>query len=427
MSAPRPEEGTGRGRARRLVTVVACGPHDPLLMTGRAREALRDCDLVLGAARVLAALPDDACRLRVEAALPGLVVREVDAHPQARRVCVAVSGDVGLHSGARGVVEALSGRSDLDVRCEPGVGSVQMLAARLGRPWQDWRVASAHGAPCDAAALLAGCRDLFLLTDPRNTPDAICRDFLARGAADGVLVSVGERLSYPDERVRTMGVEKAAQTRFSQPCCMLLSRTAPPVWPFSSTGIPDEEFERARVPMTKQEVRAVALSKLRVGAGDTVWDVGSGTGSVTVEAALLAREGRVAAVERDQDAYRLTCTNVARFGLSNVRVVLGDAPDALEGLPAPDAVFVGGSAGRLAGVLDAALSANPRVRLCLTCVTVETFAQAVGLLSGARWRDVEFCQVSVSRSYRAGDHHLMRAQSPVTVVSARGSGAERGE
>ena len=204
------------------------------------------------------------------------------------------------------------------------------------------------------------------------------------------------------------------------------SRAASSRWPYASSGIPDELFIRGDVPMTKQEVRAVALAKLRLTATDTVWDVGAGTGSVSIEAALVARAGSVWAVERNAAGVRLIRENADAFGCGNVHAVPGVAPEALAKLPVPDAVFVGGSAGELPSIVEAALEKNSQVRLCVSCVTVETLTEACALLSGSRFKGFEACQVSAARAEAVGSHHLMKAQNPVFLVSARGAGGEGG-
>lgn len=179
--------------------------------------------------------------------------------------------------------------------------------------------------------------------------------------------------------------------------------------------------------MTKQEVRAVALAKLRLTATDTVWDVGAGTGSVSIEAALVARAGSVWAVERNAAGVRLIRENADAFGCGNVHAVPGVAPEALAKLPVPDAVFVGGSAGELPSIVEAALEKNSQVRLCVPCVTVETLTEACALLLGSRFKGFEACQVSAARAEAVGSHHLMKAQNPVFLVSACGAGADAEE
>ncbi len=410
------------------VSIVGLGPGDPSLATRRAMDAVVEADVVIGAERLLEAVSDSlplkegSCRHALVRAPE--ITALLRSHPEWRSACVVMSGDVGLFSGARTLLESLAGDASFQVEVVPGISSAQLLAARLGRPWQDWRFESAHGVACRIEALASQGGPLFLVTGGENTVGSLCTRLVAAGLGD-VAVAVGERLSYDDERVTCATAVELAGGDFDPLSAMLVD---PPLrekrWPWRTGGIPDELFERGAVPMTKQEVRAVALAKLRVGETDTLYDIGAGTGSVTVELALAAPFGSVIAVERDSEGAALVERNVRRFGAGNVSVVAGSAPEILEGLPAPDAAFVGGSGGKLPEILDALLAANPRVRVCVPCVTLETLAQATELLSDGRFTGFEAVCVSVSRAASAGSYHLMRALNPVHIVSAQGAMGE---
>lgn len=178
--------------------------------------------------------------------------------------------------------------------------------------------------------------------------------------------------------------------------------------------------------MTKEEVRALAICKLRIRPADTVWDVGSGTGSVSVEAARAACEGQVIAIERAVRAVELTEANRARFHLPNIRVVAGEAPGVLAGLPTPDRVFVGGSSGCLTDILRVAIGANPAVRLCCTAITLETLAECLSAITTLGLREVEIVQLTVAKSRELGSRHLMMGGNPVYLISADGPGVCEG-
>ncbi|MCD7829778.1 MAG: precorrin-6Y C5,15-methyltransferase (decarboxylating) subunit CbiT, partial [Clostridiales bacterium] len=186
---------------------------------------------------------------------------------------------------------------------------------------------------------------------------------------------------------------------------------------FQAPGLPDAAFLRGKVPMTKEEVRALAVSKLRLGRRDTVWDVGAGTGSVSVECALCVPEGRVCAVERKADAVRLIRQNRDKFKLSNLHLTEGEAPACLEELPAPDRVFVGGSGGQLRGIVAAALEKNAAVRIVVSAVTLETLTAALDVMKQFRFQETEVVQVAVSRSAQVGSYHMMKAENPVYLIS----------
>lgn len=422
----------------RNVTIIGAGPGNPDLLSRAALDAIDIADVVIGAHRALAGIDVPPDVVRCELVKTADIVAALTDAASWQRAVVVMTGDVGLFSGARRLVEALSGNAQVDVRVIPGISSASYLAARLARPWQDWRFASAHGVACDIVAEAERAGELFLVTSGGEDPSRLSGELVQAGFGDA-RVTVAERLSYPDERITCATASEIAGQTFDDLNVMLIdfaggagspagaSRAASSRWPYASSGIPDELFIRGDVPMTKQEVRAVALAKLRLTATDTVWDVGAGTGSVSIEAALVARAGSVWAVERNAAGVRLIRENADAFGCGNVHAVPGVAPEALVKLPVPDAVFVGGSAGELPSIVEAALEKNSQVRLCVPCVTVETLTEACALLSGSRFKGFEACQVSAARAEAVGSHHLMKAQNPVFLVSARGAGADAEE
>lgn len=421
----------------RKVTIIGAGPGNPDLLSRAALDAIDIADVVIGAHRALAGIDVPPDVVRCELVKTADIVAALTDAASWQRAVVVMTGDVGLFSGARRLVEALSGNAQVDVRVIPGISSASYLAARLACPWQDWRFASAHGVACDIVAEAERAGELFLVTSGGEDPSRLSGELVQAGFGDA-RVTVAERLSYPDERITCATASEIAGQTFDDLNVMLIdfaggagspagaSRAASSRWPYASSGIPDELFIRGDVPMTKQEVRAVALAKLRLTATDTVWDVGAGTGSVSIEAALVARAGSVWAVERNATGVRLIRENADAFGCGNVHAVPGVAPEALAKLPVPDAVFVGGSAGELPSIVEAALEKNSQVRLCVPCVTVETLTEACALLSGSRFKGFEACQVSAARAEAVGSHHLMKAQNPVFLVSARGAGGEGG-
>ena len=168
--------------------------------------------------------------------------------------------------------------------------------------------------------------------------------------------------------------------------------------------------------MTKQEVRAAVLAKLGVQPGELLWDVGAGTGSVSVELALAAPRGRVYAVECDPEACALIRQNKEKFAVRNLTLVEGTAPAALENLPAPDAVFIGGTKGNMAAVVEAALARNPAARVCISAIALETLSAAVAALT-AHGLQAEVCQISVSRAKAAGKLHLLMANNPIFLIT----------
>ena len=391
------------------VTLIGMGASSDTL-TAEAREALGRAELVAGAQRLLDALPAGVTAERVPAVRPADVLAVVAG---AQNAAVLYSGDTGFYSGAAGLLARLK-EAGIPARVLPGLSSVQMLAAALGRPWQDWNLVSAHGRPCDPVAAVCGGQPAFFLTGTGESgPAALCAQLTAAGLG-ALPVTVGENLGLASRRIFAGTAAGAAGERFG-PLAVLLAEPAFRL-PARTPGWPDETFVRAEgVPMTKRAVRAQVLAQLALCPGETVWDVGAGTGSVSLEMAYANGGAPVWAVERLPEACAVLEENRRRLGGWNVRPVSGEAPAALAGLPAPDAVFIGGTRGRLGPILDAALAANPAVRICLTAIALETLAAALDACA-ARGLEAEITQIAAAHA--AGRPHLLRAANPVFLITA---------
>ena len=176
--------------------------------------------------------------------------------------------------------------------------------------------------------------------------------------------------------------------------------------------------------MTKQEVRAAALAKLGAAGAKVLYDVGAGTGSVSVELALLAGQAQVYAIECEEDAVELIKQNRERFGCENLNVILGKAPEAMKELPAPDAAFIGGTKGNLPEILSVLFEKNPSVRIVVTAILLETALQACESLEAFTSKPAEIMQLQVSRSKKAGKSHMLCANNPIFLISAGGCADE---
>lgn len=268
----------------RKVTIIGAGPGNPDLLSRAALDAIDIADVVIGAHRALAGIDVPPDVVRCELVKTADIVAALTDAASWQRAVVVMTGDVGLFSGARRLVEALSGNAQVDVRVIPGISSASYLAARLARPWQDWRFASAHGVACDIVAEAERAGELFLVTSGGEDPSRLSGELVQAGFGDA-RVTVAERLSYPDERITCATASEIAGQTFDDLNVMLIEfaggagSPAGSRWPYASSGIPDELFIRGDVPMTKQEVRAVALAKLRLTATDTVWDVAPARGA----------------------------------------------------------------------------------------------------------------------------------------------------
>jgi precorrin-6B C5,15-methyltransferase / cobalt-precorrin-6B C5,C15-methyltransferase len=304
-----------------------------------------------------------------------------------RAVCVLASGDPGFFGILRALLRRFDRRS---LRVLPAASSVAIAFARLGIPWDDATVVSAHGRPlADAIGAIRVTPKVAVLTSPASPPEAVGQALIEAGSAMD-LVAVCSRLGSPDEQVLELSLPELASGHFDPlsvvilvgpgglpilgwgPAETPLTRTRTLAW-----GLPDATYEHRGQMITKAETRAVVLAKLALPASGVLWDVGAGSGSVGIECALVRPGLTVLAVEHDPEAGARVAANAAALG-AGVHVVTGRAPEVLNGLPAPDRVFVGG------GGIPALTTALGRLRaggrVVATYAALDRAAQGAELL-----------------------------------------------
>ncbi|MDO4785905.1 MAG: precorrin-6y C5,15-methyltransferase (decarboxylating) subunit CbiE [Fretibacterium sp.] len=333
-------------------------------------------------------------------------------------VAVLVSGDPGIYS----LLPTLRRRwPDRALRVVPGVGSIQSLCAAAGETWEDAAILSGHGRPLSASRLLNTVerrRLTLLFCGGDHSPRWACEALAGAVGGLGARVEavVGERLSYPDERVTRGTPAELAGRDFDALSLMLVRNPEPWTPPFGRPR--DADFERGEVPMTREEVRSVVLDRLELRPDSVLWDVGAGTGSVSAAAALAFPDAEVHAVECVPEAVSLLERNRERFRLHNMTIRPGRALALAGSLPDPTHVFVGGSGGELRELLELLPGRAGAVRVVVAAVTLQTLSEAVTALSGPGYRDLEAVQISVSASRALGRSLLMAARNPVTLLCA---------
>lgn len=398
------------------VVVIGAGPGAADMLPARAADELAAAQYVIGAQRLLSAL---SCRDGVtyiactSAADIGQHVRQCSSDS---RVCILVSGDPGLYSLAAQLPGVLP---EAELVFLPGISSVQCLAARLGRPWQNWRIVSAHAAAANVLGEVLNHPAVFFLTGAGQTAEHIIAELCDAELGDAA-VTVGQNLGCAQERIIAGRAAELHGRSFSSLCVVLVENTQTFLRPSFAPGIPDAEFIRGAAPMTKREVRALALSLLCLAPNALVYDIGAGTGSVAVEMALAARWGRVWAVESAPERCTLVQQNKQKFGAWNMTVVQGAAPAALDALPAPDAVFVGGSGGALPDITAAVLAKNPAVRIVLAAAALQTLAAAQDAFCTHGLTNVQTVQISAARGVERGRYTLLEPQTPVFLLAGGG-------
>ena len=388
------------------------------VMDGRvppgAEPLLSGAAVVAGGRAVLDALaPDGARRIALGADL-GAALDELAGAPGP--ACVLASGDPGFFGIVR-ALRAAVGPERLDVH--PAPSSVAVAFARLGLPWDDALVVSAHGRD-PRPAIHAALRHpkVAILTEPR----APASDLVAALAGSERTIAVAEALGTPAERLHVGTAETLAGRSFAEPNVVLVvdprsagerAVTWPPRTP-DRWALPEAAFEHRAGMITKAEVRAVVLGALGPGTGDLVWDVGCGSGSVAIECARLG--AAAIGIDHDPEAIALTERNAATHGVP-VITVSGEAPAALASLPDPDAVFIGGGGAALDAIVDAAA---PRTRraVVVTVALVERIAPAIERLAG-HGLEVSATTVQASRLRPIAGGHRLAAENPVTVIAGR--------
>lgn len=384
-------------------------------MTEEVWTAFEEADCILGAGRMLESL-GSLKKPMLDTYDPAQMLSYIQKHPEYKSIAVALSGDVGFYSGAKRLVTAFE-QEGIETRLLPGISSAAYLCSRLRIAWEDVKLTSIHGRKSN---LIGSVRDnfrTFTLLGGKDNVQALCEELIFYGL-DHVTVCVGERLCYPGERITKGMPGELLGKAFDGLCAALIEN--PDYEGGIPSCIPDEAFIRGKAPMTKSEIRCLSVAKLGLRRDSLIYDIGAGTGSVSVELALQASEGTVWAVEKDKEALRLIGENTRRFKTSNVEIREGTAPEALEELPPPTHAFIGGSSGNLREILELLLKKNPEVWVVINAVTLETVSEAVQCLKELPFSGVETVQVQTAKAKTLGRYQLMTGQNPVYIFTAQG-------
>ncbi|QGG46904.1 precorrin-6y C5,15-methyltransferase (decarboxylating), CbiE subunit [Heliorestis convoluta] len=366
----------------------------------------------------------------IDADLPGLMAFLEELKGKTK-IALLLSGDPGFYSLLPMIVKEIGAEG---LRVIPGLSSLQLAFARIKLPWQDCRWQSLHGRPLEKASLwLEHDGWIAYVTDPKNSPEKICQYLQQKGEGWRQAIIL-KNLAYEDEIVIKSSIEALAEVdeKPYQPALLLvkggkkeeiLSSQDKSQVPFDEEerfypGLPDQTFLRQQIPMTKSDIRALTLLRAAIQKHDRIWDVGSGTGSISMEAAQLAPLGHVYAIERKSEACTLIKANCRHFDLSNVTVLETEAPTGLDRLPQPNVIIIGGSGGQLQSLLSTCWQRlQPKGRIVLNAITVETLAEATAWFEKAKI-PFQAVQVQVQKMEKAGSYHLWKSQNPVTIFWA---------
>ena len=402
---------------KRQLYLVGIGMGNEKNRTVEAEQICQSADLLIGARRMLQSVKTEG-KVVFESYKPDEIAAYLAEHPQYETAAVLLSGDIGFYSGAKKLYDAIErteGLEQMEIYPVSGISSVVYFCGKLGVSWENVHLLSLHGRKQNLIDAVKYHEKVFVLCGEKDGIPKICCKLKEYGLGD-VKVAVGTDLSYEQERIVQGTAESLMKEDFAPLSVLLICN--PDVKKRIGHGLDDDLFLRGKVPMTKSEVRSISLSKLRLHKDAVVWDVG--TGSVSIEAASLAKDGVVYAIEKKDEAIDLLEQNKRKFGTDNLEIIKGLAPEALEGLPAPTHAFIGGSSGNLKEILEVLLEQNPRVRVVINAIALETVAEAMQCLKSMAFTDVDIAQVSVAKGKKLGSYEMMMGQNPVYIFSCTG-------
>ena len=360
------------------VTLLGIGMGSEKTLTIQGKRAVQRADLIIGARRMADSIREPGQPVVYEYR-SDVIGAYIKSHPEYENIVIALSGDVGFYSGAKKLLDVLNGRKPEGVLADDF------------KEQED----SEKGNGCVSIEIICGISSVVYF-----------------------MSQIG--LSWDDAKITSAHGKNCNLVSMIVVCAF--NEKARPA--FSTHGIPDEKFIRGKAPMTKEEVRCVSLSKLRLQEDSICYDVGAGTGSVSVEMALRADQGQVFAVEKKDDAVALLYENKQRFAADNLEIIKGEAPEALKELPVPTHAFIGGSSGNLKEIVALLLEKNRDVRIVINCITLETISEALEILKEYDFADQEAVQLTASRSKEIGRYHLMMGENPIYIITCQSPRAQ---
>lgn len=401
-------------KGRRKVYLIGIGMGDYETMTIEGEHAFKECDVIIGARRMVEGL-DRFNKPKFISYKYDEIKQFIDEHKEYKIIGIAYSGDVGFYSGAKKLSEMLAEEYDTEMIC--GISSVVYFASKIKKSWDDAKLVSIHGTNQNLVNEIIHNKKTFSLLGGKESVQEVCKSLIKYDLGNAE-VYIGENLSYPNEKIYSGHAKDFVDSIFNELSVIFVINDK-----FkkrkSYCRLRDEDFIRGKVPMTKEEIRTLSVTKLELEEDSVVYDVGAGTGSVSIEMALNTR-GNVYAIEKNPEGIELININKKKFKTSNLKIVEGVAPDAMRDLPTPTHAFIGGSSGNLREIINDLLDKNPNVRIVINAITLETIFEAMECIKEFSLEDVDITQASISKSRKLGKYNLMTGQNPIYVISCKG-------
>lgn len=407
------------------ISLIGTGMGDKSLLTHEASKALDEADMVMGAKRLINSFAFDRESTYPIYKSEDIIakIKEYQEKDSVGRINVAVlfSGDSSFFSGATSLYNALmaekeAGRIIADINILPGISSVSSFASKIGVAYSDANILSIHGRNLNNLTHRIRCnKDTFLLASDGSDIKKIGKDLIQAGLSD-VSITLGVNLSYDDEKIITLTPSECETTDVEGIIICYINNPS-----FESKrvtpGLKDEAFSRNTTPMTKEEVREVSISKLGLKSDSILLDIGAGTGSISIESALLSDDIKVFAIEKKKEALDILRENTSKFNLDNITIVEGEAPSALEEIHEATHAFIGGSGGQLKEILNKLYKINPTMRVVINAVTIETITEIGSLEGDYKIENYEMVMMQISHSSKVGYYNMMKAENPIWICS----------
>ncbi len=393
---------------KKQLYIIGAGTGSREFLTEKGLQLIKSCDVVYSSCKRLSQQLSNVRKDIIESSV--MQIQQQIMKCESKSIGVLVSGDTGFFSITKILEDKLSNICDIEVIC--GISSLQYFCSKTGNSYENIKVVSLHGRETSILGAVSYNHKVFVLTGGNNKADAVCRSLMDNGLGE-LIVTAGENLSMPNERIVKGTVKEFSEYCFNDLTVLLIENNN-----FVNCYLPlqDSDFIRGDVPMTKEEVRSVTLSKLAIEPCDVVYDIGAGTGSVSIEIARKAHDGYVYAIEQKEEGVALINQNCHKLSGYNVSVIHGNAPQAFLKLPKPDKAFVGGSSGSMNEIVHLLIEKNPNIKLVVNAITLETLNESVTAFEKHGFKADVVC-INVSVSKKVGVYHMMNANNPVYIIT----------
>lgn len=404
----------------KVVYLIGIGMGDSDYLISYAEQKIAQADIYIGAKRMLEPFEIYQGR-RLLSYKPKEMKEYLLQEQEWQSAVVLLSGDSGFFSGAKGILEEFAD-TPYEIQCIPGISSISYFSAKLGMNWEDMYIASAHGRKENLIGRIAQNERTFALLGGGRQLKELCEKLQYYGMNE-VRLFVGENLSYAvgtieeGERIIQGSPDEMQKQSFGNLICMIAENPAPQK---RMGEFKDEEFIRGKVPMTKCEVRTVSIAKLDLQENSVLYDIGAGTGSVSIEIAAKYPGIKVYAIEKNEEAVSLIQENRQKFCTDNVEIISGEAWEILHNsqLVMPTHVFVGGSGGNFKEMAQWLFTQNPRLHMVANAVSLNSIAEIYETVEDLQLQ-AEVVSMNVSKSKKMGGYHMMMANNPVYIFTIK--------